>query len=168
MVDSLVSFFMGALSGHVADEVIAFVISMVPVLELRGGMIAASLMGIPLIRAMVICALGNLLPVPFILLFITPVFSWLKKTKLFRPLVEKLERRAMSKADQVERYEFWGLVLFVGIPLPMTGAWTGSLIAAMLNLRFRKAFPAVILGIIMADLIMSIVSYGLLGLILGA
>ena len=158
---------MGNLSGLVSNEVIAFIISMIPVLELRGGMIAASIMDIPLLRAMVICALGNLLPVPFILLFITPLFTWLKKTKLFRPLVEKLEARAMSKADQVERYEFWGLVLFVGIPLPMTGAWTGSLIAALLEMKFRKAFPAVIIGIIMADLIMSIVSYGLLGLILG-
>ena len=155
------------LAGILSSEVIAFLISMVPVLELRGGMIAAKLMEIPLLKAMWICALGNLVPVPFILLFITPIFTWLKKTKLFRPLVEKLEKRAMDKADQVERYEFWGLMLFVGIPLPMTGAWTGSLIAAMLNMRFRKAFPAVLCGICLADLIMSIVSYGVLGLLLG-
>ena len=79
-------------------------------------------------------------------------------------VVEKLENKAMSKKDQIEKYEFWGLMLFVGIPLPGTGAWTGSLIASMLNMPFKKAFPATILGILMAAVIMDIVSYGLLGL----
>ena len=87
----------------------------------------------------------------------------MKGTKLFRPMVEKLEAKAMSKSDKIEKYEFWGLVLFVGIPLPGTGAWTGSLIAALLGMKFKKAFPAVIIGILMATVIMTIVSYGLLG-----
>ena len=100
---------------------------------------------------------------PFILLLITPVFAWMKGTKLFKPMVEKLEAKAMSKSDKIEKYEFWGLVLFVGIPLPGTGAWTGSLIAALLGMKFKKAFPAVIIGILMATVIMTIVSYGLLG-----
>ena len=78
-------------------------------------------------------------------------------------MVEKLEAKAMSKSDKIEKYEFWGLVLFVGIPLPGTGAWTGSLIAALLGMKFKKAFPAVIIGILMATVIMTIVSYGLLG-----
>lgn len=107
--------------------------------------------------------IGNIIPVPFILLLITPIFAWLKQTSLFRPLVEKLEHKAMGKSEQIEKYQFWGLVLFVGIPLPGTGAWTGSLIASLLGVKFKKAFPAVILGIVMATIIMSIFSYGLLG-----
>jgi uncharacterized membrane protein len=105
--------------------------------------------------------------VPFILWFVTPLFTWLKKSKLLRPMVEKLEKRAMSKSAQIEKGYFWGLALFVGIPLPGTGAWTGALIAAMLGIKFKKAFPAIIVGIIIATIIMSIVSYGLLGAIFG-
>ena len=97
------------------------------------------------------------------MLLITPIFAWMKGTKKLKPLVEKLEARAMSKKDQIEKYEFWGLVLFVGIPLPGTGAWTGSLIAALLGIRFKKAFPAIMLGICMATVIMWFVSYVLLG-----
>ena len=81
-------------------------------------------------------------------------------------MVEKMENRALSKREQIEKYEFWGLVLFVGIPLPGTGAWTGSLLAALLGMKFKKAFPAVVLGIFLASFIMSVVSYGLLGAIL--
>ena len=113
-----------------------------------------------------ICIVGNIIPVPFILLLITPIFNWLKQTKTFRPMVEKMEARALSKREQVEKYEFWGLVLFVGIPLPGTGAWTGSLLAALLGMKFKKAFPAVLLGIALASVIMSIVSYGLLGVLI--
>ena len=87
----------------------------------------------------------------------------MKGTKKLKPLVEKLEARAMSKKDQIEKYKFWGLVLFVGIPLPGTGAWTGSLIAALLGIKFKKAFPAIMLGICMATVIMWFVSYVLLG-----
>ena len=81
-------------------------------------------------------------------------------------MVEMMENRALSKREQVEKYEFWGLVLFVGIPLPGTGAWTGSLLAALLGMKFKKAFPAVVLGILLASFIMSVVSYGRLGEIL--
>lgn len=162
-MESLVAWFVETLGGKISKELIVFIISMVPILELRGGLLAASVMNIEIVRAIWICVIGNIIPVPFILLLITPIFNWLKQTKTFRPMVEKLEDRAMSKKDQIEKYQFWGLVLFVGIPLPGTGAWTGSLIAALLGMKFKKAFPAVILGILMATIIMSIVSYGLLG-----
>ncbi len=165
-METLVAWFMETLGGKISAELIAFVISMVPILELRGGLLAASVMNIPIVRAVWLCVIGNIIPVPFILLLITPIFNWLKQTKLFRPMVEKLEARALGKKEQIERYQFWGLVLFVGIPLPGTGAWTGSLIASLLNIRFRKAFPAVVLGIALATIIMSIVSYGLLGAII--
>ena len=87
----------------------------------------------------------------------------MKGTKTFKPLVDKLESKAMRQKNQIEKYEFWGLVLFVGIPLPGTGAWTGSLIAALLGMKFKKAFPAVIIGICMATVIMWFTSYVLLG-----
>ncbi len=162
-MDSLVLWFTETLGGVVSREITVFIISMVPILELRGGLIAASLLQIPIVKAIWYCVIGNIIPVPFILLLITPIFAWLKQTSLFRPLVEKLEHKAMGKSEQIEKYQFWGLVLFVGIPLPGTGAWTGSLIASLLGVKFKKAFPAVILGIVMATIIMSIFSYGLLG-----
>ena len=162
-MEGLVTWFMEVLGGKISKEMIVFVISMVPILELRGGLLAASLLNIPIVRAIWYCVIGNIIPVPFILLLITPIFNRLKKTRLFRPMVEKLESRALGKSEQIERYEFWGLALFVGVPLPGTGAWTGALIASLLGIRFRKAFPAIILGIFIATLIMSIVSYGLLG-----
>jgi uncharacterized membrane protein len=165
-VNSLIQWFMTHLSGAVSKEMLVFIISMVPILELRGGIIAASLMGIEMWRAVFFCGLGNIIPVPFILLFITPIFNWLKHTKLFRPLVEKLESKAMSKSEQIEKYEFWGLVLFVGIPLPGTGAWTGSLVAALLGIKFRKAFPAILLGILLAMVIMTVLFYTVPGMIL--
>lgn len=162
-MESLVTWLIEVLGGRISRELIVFIISMVPILELRGGLLAASLFNIDIVKAIWICVIGNIIPVPFILLLITPIFQWLKQTKVFRPLVEKLERKAMGKSEQIEKYEFWGLVLFVGIPLPGTGAWTGSLIASLLGIKFKKAFPAVIVGILVATVIMSIVSYGLLG-----
>ena len=137
------------------------IVSMVPLIELRGGLIAAALLGMPLWEGILFCLVGNIIPVPFILLFITPIFNWLKTTKLFRPLVEKIEARSMGKSDKIKKAEFWGLVLFVGIPLPGTGAWTGSLIACLLNVDKKKAFCAVIIGLLLATTIMCIFTYGI-------
>lgn len=167
MVETMVQWITGNLEGLVSREVIVFIISMIPILELRGGLIAARLLGIEMLPAIVACVVGNVIPVPFILWFITPIFRWMKGTKLFKPLVDKLEGKAMKKKDKIEKYEFWGLVLFVGIPLPGTGAWTGSLIASLLEVKFKKAFPAVMIGIALATVIMTFVSYGVLGAIIG-
>ena len=143
---------------------VVFIISIIPILELRGALlVACPILGVPVAKAIPLCILGNIIPVPFILLLITPIFNWMKGTKHLKPLVDKLEAKAMKKKDQIEKYEFWGLVLFVGIPLPGTGAWTGSLIAALLGVKFKKAFPAVIIGICMATVIMWFISYVLLG-----
>lgn len=162
----LVEWFMEVLHG-LSGELVALIISMVPLLELRGGLLAASLLHVDILKAVPLCILGNVIPVPFILLFITPIFTAMKKTKLFRPLVEKIEKKAMSKSDKIEKGYFWGLALFVGIPLPGTGAWTGALIAALLGIPVKKALPAILLGILIATIIMSAVSYGLLGALLG-
>ena len=164
MTESLVQGIINALSGSISKEAIVFLISMIPILELRGALLVAGpILGVPVSTAIPLCIIGNIIPVPFILLLITPIFRWMKGTKILKPMVDRLETKAMSKSDKIEKYEFWGLVLFLGIPLPGTGAWTGSLIAALLGIKFKKAFPAVIIGICMATVIMWFISYVLLG-----
>lgn len=164
MTETLVQSIIDALSGSVGKEAIVFIISMIPILELRGALLVAGpLLGVPVATAIPLCIIGNIIPVPFILWLITPIFNWMKGTKKFKPMVDKLEAKAMSKSDKIEKYEFWGLVLFVGIPLPGTGAWTGALIASLLGVKFKKAFPAIILGICVATVIMWFISYVLLG-----
>ena len=158
MVEQLADWLTTALSA-LPKELIIFIISMIPILELRGGIIAASLLHVPITTAIPVCLMGNIIPIPFILLFITKIFELLKKTKHFGGLVTKLENKAMGKSDKIQKYEFWGLVLFAGIPLPGTGAWTGSLIAALLQVKLKKAVPAIFLGLLLAVLIMCTVSY---------
>ena len=169
MSEALINWFMVTLGGKVGKEFILFLISMVPILELRGGLLAAgpAFLNIPMWRAIPVGIIGNLLPIPFILLLITKIFDWMKGTKRLKPVVEKLEKKAMSQSANIEKYEFWGLVAFVGIPLPGTGAWTGALIAALLGIRFRKAFPAIVIGVCLAACIMTIISYGIVGGIFG-
>lgn len=133
-MEKLAAAFAVTLGKYVSKEAVVFIISMIPILELRGGLIVSKLLEVPITTAIPLCIIGNIIPIPFILLFIKQIFKWMKKIRLFRGLVEKLENKAMSKSDNIKRYEFWGLVLFVGIPLPGTGAWTGSLIAALLDL----------------------------------
>ncbi|MGI6263858.1 MAG: COG2426 family protein [Acutalibacteraceae bacterium] len=158
MTESLAQWFTEALSG-IPPWLIPLIISMIPILELRGGLIAAALLGLDVAPAIAICLLGNILPIPFILWFITPLFDWLKRTRLFRPLVEKLEKKSLGKSDKIQKYEFWGLVLFVGIPLPGTGGWTGALIASLLGIPFKKAFPAILVGLLLATAIMCTATY---------
>ena len=169
MSDVLINWFVTNLGGKVGKELILFIISMVPILELRGGLLAAgpAFLNIPMWRAIPVGIIGNLLPIPFILLLITKIFDWMKGTKRLKPVVEKLEKKAMSQSANIEKYEFWGLVAFVGIPLPGTSAWTGALIAALLGIRFRKAFPAIVIGVCLAACIMTIISYGIVGGIFG-
>ena len=140
-------------------EAVVFIISMVPILELRGGLIAASLLGISYIKAVVICIIGNIIPIPFILLLINKIFEFMKNHNICKKLVLKLEEKAMGKSDKIKKYEFWGLLLFVGIPLPGTGAWTGSLIAALLGIERKKSVPAIFCGLILATIIMSVITY---------
>ena len=135
--------------------------SMVPVIELRGAIPFGVAQGLGLWQAIIISVLGNLLPVPFIILFIRKIFAWLRKiSPKLNALVTKLEQRAEGKSEKVLKYAFWGLFLLVAIPLPGTGAWTGSLVAAMLDMRLKKAFPAIALGVIAAGVIVSVITYG--------
>lgn len=163
MVESVVNAIVSFFKDSIPKELVVFLISMVPILELRGGMIAASLLDVELVRALVICYIGNILPIPFILLFIRKIFKFLKRFEKVGTVIEKLEIRSMRKSENVKKYRFWGLFAFVGIPLPGTGGWTGALIASLLDMRIKLSFPAIALGVLAADLIMAIFSYGLLG-----
>lgn len=162
-MESLVQWFTATLSPYISEYAVIFIISLFPILEVRGGLLAASLLKIPELQAIPLCVIGNILPIPFILLFIRQVFKWMKKVRIFRGLVEKLEKRAMGKSDKIKRYEFWGLLLFVGIPLPGTGAWTGALIASLLEIDIKKSSLAILGGIVMATVIMYVVSYLIIG-----
>ncbi len=166
-MDSLVVWFTDTFNGTISPEVAIFVISLMPILELRGGLLAAKLLAVPILTAIPICIIGNILPIPFILLLIKKVLNWMKKVKGLRKIAVWLEEKAQKRSDKVAAAEFWGLVFFVGIPIPGTGAWTGSLIAALLGIDFKKAILAELLGVAIATVIMSIVSYGLLGVFIG-
>ena len=157
-MEVLVQWFTENLSPYISAEAVIFIISMFPILELRGGLLAASLLKIEAAKAIPICIIGNIIPIPFILLFIVQIFKLMKKTKLFRGLVEKLENRAMGKSDTIKKFEFLGLLLFVGIPVPGTGAWTGTLAASILDMDFKSTVVAVMLGVLMAGVIMMILS----------
>ncbi len=165
MTEAITDYLVGLFQGSIPKELIIFIISMFPVVELRGGMIAAKLLDVELLKAFVICYLGNILPIPFILLFIRRIFQFLKRFKKIGGLIEKLEVRSMRKSEKVKRWRNWGLLAFVAIPLPGTGGWTGALIAALLDIRIKNSFPIIALGVLIANLIMSVFSYGLLGLI---
>lgn len=143
----------------IPNELIIFLISLLPVLELRGGMIAAKLLQVDFLRAFVICYIGNILPIPFILLFIRKIFQFLRDKKGFSKLIEKLEIRSMRKSEKVKRWRDWGLLLFVAIPLPGTGGWTGALIAALTDIRIKRSFPIIAVGILIAGIIMSVLTY---------
>ena len=162
-MDSIVSQIVNSLSGAISKELIVFIISLMPVLELRGGLIAGALLNVPCIKAAIICILGNIIPIPFILLLLKKIFNILEKFVPTKKIVLWLNNKAIKNKSKIDRYGFFGLVLFVGIPLPGTGAWTGSLIASVFEMDTKKSIIAIFIGIILAFIIMSIVSYGIIG-----
>lgn len=152
---------MGIWNTTVGKVLVTMLLSMVPVLELRGAIPIGVANGLNFSVAIGVSIIGNLLPVPFIILFIRKVFTWLRRlSRKLDGLVTRLERRAKKKSDVVLRYAFWGLVVLVAIPLPGTGAWTGALVAAMLDMRLKRAFPAIALGVLIAGTIVAFVTYG--------
>ena len=134
---------------------------MVPVFELRGAIPVGVAAGLPFWIVFITAILGNLLPVPFMILFTRRVFEWLRKKSAFlERLVSRLEKKAAAKEDLLKKYELLGLCILVAIPLPGTGAWTGSLVAAVFDIRLKHAFPAIALGVLIAAVIVSVVTYG--------
>ena len=140
---------------------VTLIVSMIPVIELRGAIPLGVGLGLDPLDAMWVSMLGNMLPVPFIILFIRPIFKWMtKKSEKLGRLVERLEAKAEGKWEQVHKYQFFGLAIFVGIPLPGTGAWTGALIAAVMGMRLRSALPSILLGVLMAGFLVTGITYG--------
>lgn len=165
MSETIAEYIVNLLGEKISPEFIAFIVSLLPVLELRGGLIAAKLMEIDFFKAFIICYVGNMLPIPFILLFIRKIFNLLKKISCVERVIDKLEARSVRKAEKVEKYRLWGLLLFVAIPLPGTGAWTGALIADLFDIRIKHALPVIAVGVLIAGIIISALSYGLFGLL---
>ncbi len=165
MAESLANFFIELFRDKIPNELIVFIISLFPVLELRGGLIAASFLDVDLVKAFVICYIGNMLPIPFILLFIRKIFQFLRDKRGFSKIIQKLEVRAMRNSEKVKRWRNWGLLAFVAIPLPGTGGWTGALIAALLDMRLKTSLPIIALGVLIAGVIVASLSYGLLGVL---
>ena len=159
-MESLVIWYQNSLGQLIPREVFIFFVSMLPLIELRGGLLCGSLLKIALLKANIICILGNVIPIPFILLFIKKIFAFMKKYGILSGLVEKLEQRAARKSSGVEKGEFIFLLLFVGIPVPGTGAWTGTLAASILDMKFKESVTAVMLGVVLAGIIMGAVSSG--------
>ncbi len=167
IVGAIIGWFGFFLALPFGRELLVFIISLMPILELRGGLIAASLLGLDPIPSYIISVIGNIIPVPFILWLINSILAWMRKSKHFSGIAKWLDSKVEKHKHQIETYGFWGLVLFVGIPLPGTGAWTGCLIASVLEMNRKKAFVATMLGIFMASIIMMLLSFGLLKFIIG-
>ena len=141
-------------------------VSMIPVVELRGGIPFGVSLGLSVPAAYLAAVIGNLLPIPFIIVYIRRVFRWLRKSlpRLDR-MVDALERKAHLKGRIITRYKYLGLTLFVAIPLPGTGAWTGALAAAFLDMPLRRAMPAVILGVLTAGVVISVLTFGVVNIV---
>ena len=138
-----------------------FFLSMVPVLELRAAIPVGATLGLEWVANYLICVIGNMIPVPFILLFIRHVLEWMKKVPHLNKIAIWVENKAQKNTPKVQKYASLGLLIFVALPLPGTGAWTGALVAAMLDMRMKYAIPSIFCGLLIAGLIMSLASYGL-------
>lgn len=167
IVGWIVSLFGGLIALPLGKEIMVFIISLMPILELRGGLIAAALLGLHPVESYIISIIGNIIPVPFILWFINSILNWMRNSKKFKKVAKWLDKKVEKHKSQIEKYGFWGLVLFVGIPLPGTGAWTGCLIASVLEMDRKKSFFAAMIGIFIASIIMMLISFGLLKNIIG-
>lgn len=165
IINGIINAFSGLVSLRFGKELIVFIISLMPILELRGGLIAASLLHVKPLTGYIVSIIGNIIPVPFILLFINKILEWMRnsKIKLINKVALWLDKKAKKNHDKIEKYGYWGLVLFVGIPLPGTGAWTGCLAASVFEMDRKKSFFATMAGILIASIIMMILSYGIVG-----
>lgn len=165
LINIIIGLFAGLKATRYGREILVFIISVLPILELRGGLLAATLLEVDPLVAYVISIIGNILPVPFILFFIKRIIVWMRKSKvnLFNKFAKFLDEKVEKNKEKIEKYGYLGLILFVGVPLPGTGAWTGCLLAAVLDMDRKKSFACVVCGVLMASIIMMVLSYGILG-----
>lgn len=151
MTDAIVGFFQGL---NLSEEMITFIISMFPIVELRGAIPVGVVFGIDSWKLYWIAVIGNMLPIPFILWLARPILNYFLDSRIFRKLGEWLHRKVEKNKDKILKYGTWGLFIFVAIPLPGTGAWTGALVAALLDIRIKRAVPSILAGVISAGIIM--------------
>ena len=143
------------------EFLLTMLVSMVPVIELRGGIPFGVAAGLPVWMALLAAVIGNLIPVPFIIVYIRRIFQWMRRRlPRFGGMIDKLEAKAHLKGQKVQKYQYFGLALFVAIPLPGTGAWTGALAAAFLDMRLRRALPSIVAGVVVAGVVVSAITYG--------
>jgi small multidrug export protein len=163
IAQSIVAFIISIFGANAGKVIGIFLISLLPVIELRGSIPVGYYQGLPWYTNMITSIIGNLLPVPFILLFVVKVFEFMKKRNIMVGFIEKIEKRAMSRSDSIANKEFIGLMLFVAIPLPGTGAWTGALIAALLQFNRKKSFMYICIGVLIAASLVTLGVYGVMG-----
>lgn len=166
MVNKLVAWLLGVFAGVVSTTfgkyALLFVISLIPILELRGGLIAASLLDIPPLNAFLVCLVANILIIPFVLFLMEAILNFLSKIPLLKRMIDWWKEKALKKKATIEKYGYLGIGLFVAVPLPGSGAWTGCLLAVLLGLDKKKSFLAALIGVFAAGVIMLIFSYGIL------
>jgi uncharacterized membrane protein len=167
LANYLVVTFGGLFSTLFSKYIFIFLLSVFPILELRGGLIVASLWNLNPLISYIICIIGNIIPIPFILLLLDKLFNFLKKKGLFTNVINKLENKALKQKDKVEKYSFLALLIFVAVPIPGSGGWTGALIASVLRMDKKKSFITICMGILIASIIMMLLSFGLLRSIIG-
>ena len=159
MIQAIEHFFLEIVGRHLC----VFFCSLLPIIECRGAVPLGAGLGLPWWQTYLLAVAGNLLPVPFILLFIRAILNWMTKSKIkfINKFGHWLERKVEKHKGKIEKYSYWGVILFVAIPIPGTGAWTGSLIAAVLKLDFKKSLLAATLGVLLAGAIMTVISYAI-------
>ncbi len=157
MVEAIQNFFLNT----VGKELCVFFCSMIPIIELRGAIPLGIGLGLPYWETYLLAVLGNMIPVPFILLFIRKIIEWMSKSrvKFFQKVAGFLIRKAEKNREKIEKYSFWGVALFVAVPLPVTGAWTGSLVAALIDMKFWKALLSALIGVMIAGVIVSVIVF---------
>lgn len=141
-------------------ELTVMITAALPIIELRGAIPVGISLGLSTIHSATLSFIGSMIPVPILLFGIRPVFNYLRKTKSFRGIVEKLTHRSLGKSENIVKYGFWGLLIFVAIPLPGTGVWSGALVASLLDMRFKLAFPAILIGNFIAAIAIMLLSHG--------
>lgn len=145
--------------------VIVIILAMMPIGELRASMIFAAAAGLEWHIALPLSIVFNLVPIPFVILLLRPVLEWVKEIRWIGKYASAFHKKILEKSKKVEKYEKYGLFAFVAIPLPGTGAWTGAAIAALLDMRLKRAIPPIVLGVLTAGIIMTVVGYGASALI---
>ena len=163
VAQSIVAFIISIFGVNAGKIIGIFFISLLPVIELRGSIPIGYYQGLPWYTNMITSIIGNILPVPFILLFVVKVFEFMKKRNIMVNVIEKIEKRAMNRSESIANKEFLGLMLFVAIPFPGTGAWTGALIAALLQFDRKKSFVYIFIGVLIAASLVTLGVYGVIG-----